>query len=443
MTSNNSDSSSGALARHRILLTDTNRWPVTARLATAFHQMGAVVAVLCPVPGHPAQKLSAAHTTYRYSGNQPLRSLERAIGDFDPEIVIPACDRGVRHLHRLHKSAKSRCEAGQKLAALIERSLGDPAGYPVITSRFDLLHVARTEGILVPETTQVFNPTRPQSWRGTQALPLILKADGTWGGRGVRHAVTLESARSELLELARRPGPLKMLKQLILNRNRDWIMFDWKCGSHAVIAQSIISGRPANCAVVCWEGKVLAGIAVEVVRARGEMGPSTIVEVVESPDMMIAAERIASRLHLSGFFGFDFMIENGTGAHYLIEMNPRCTPPCSLALGEGRDLVAALCAKITGQNLCARTPRTDKSKIAYFPQAASDEADAAYARLLDSAYLDIPEDEPSLVHEFLSPWSERSLAGRALDRLRALSGKKKDPPDCSFEAALRNRRDDS
>jgi predicted ATP-grasp superfamily ATP-dependent carboligase len=54
--------------------------------------------------------------------------------------------------------------------------------------------------------------------------------------------------------------------------------------------------------------------------------------------MMFAAERLAHRLDLSGFFGLDFMIEDNTETTYPIEMNPRCTQFCHLQLGKGRDI---------------------------------------------------------------------------------------------------------
>ena len=80
------------------------------------------------------------------------------------------------------------------------------------------------------------------------------------------------------------------------------------------------------------EGRVLAGIGVEVVSSNGVKGPAIVVRMVESPEMMFAAEQVAARLRLSGFFGLDFMIDD-SGAIYIIEMNRRCTPLCPLQLG--------------------------------------------------------------------------------------------------------------
>src|SRR5258708_34335612 len=87
--------------------------------------------------------------------------------------------------------------------------------------------------------------------------------------------------------------------------------------------------------------------------------------------MMVAAERIAHRLGLSGFFGLDFMIEDRSDTTYLIEMNPRCTPLSHLQLGKGRDLVEALWAQVSGQPLREIPTVTKNAMIAYFPQASS------------------------------------------------------------------------
>src|SRR5262249_15880526 len=38
--------------------------------------------------------------------------------------------------------------------------------------------------------------------------------------------------------------------------------------------QQYILGRPSNRAVICWKGKVLAGISVEVVELKRECGPA-------------------------------------------------------------------------------------------------------------------------------------------------------------------------
>lgn len=409
----------------RILLVETNRWALTARLGQALCGLGSRVAVVCPLPGHPITKVHGLERVYRYIGRRPLESLAAAIEEFDPDIVIPFCDWSVQHLHQLH------ARAGAKTRALIERSLGPAESFSIVSSRHELLKLAAGEGVRVPPTVRVDSLADLKNWR--EELPWLLKADGTWGGHGVKKAVNEREGEQAFSELTRRSGVFELSKQLILNRDRDWIVANWRRETPGVIAQRFIEGRPANCTVVAWHGEVLAGIAVEVVQSVGPCQPATIVQVVKGQEMMEAARRIASRLGLSGFFGLDFMIQRRTGDPYLIELNPRCTPPCSVSLGEGRDLASALHAKLTNQCTHHRPPLTQKNRIAYFPHAMQLSRDASDAAQMRTACLDIPDNEPELVEELLHPWSGRSVTGRLLDRLRTRFSASTAESTCVFE----------
>jgi predicted ATP-grasp superfamily ATP-dependent carboligase len=202
---------------------------------------------------------------------------------------------------------------------------------------------------------------------------------------------------------------------MVVNRDPFWLRPWWNNYRPAVVVQSYIPGRPANCAVVCWKGEVLAGIGVEVVSAEGSTGPAVIVRVVDNSEMILAAEKIAGRLGLSGFFGLDFMIEEGSGATYLIEMNPRCTPLSHLQLGTGRDLVEAFAARLLGRPLRETDPVTQNDTIAYFPQGWTTKSE-----FLQSAYLDIPREEPDLVQDLLQPWPDRSFLYRLVSKVSSL-----------------------
>ncbi|HVZ82750.1 MAG TPA: ATP-grasp domain-containing protein [Terracidiphilus sp.] len=401
----------------KILLTDSNRWPVAARLAVAFRRMGCDVAVLCPVPGHPAQSIPAVEHIFGYDGLSPLESLARAIVSFQPDIVIPACDRSVAHLHELYAMTCARDGADAPVAVMIERSLGSPASFPIVSRRCELLHAAESEGIRIPKTMAIETEADLERWSAESERPWVMKADGTWGGKGVRLVSSHSDALRFFQEFSRPASIMELGKRLLLNRNRAWEWAGWKDARHAVIAQTAIDGRPANCAVVCWQGKVLASLAVEVLRAREVTGPATVVRLIPGVEMIAAAEKLASRFHLSGFFGLDFMIEESTGAAYLIEMNPRCTPPCHLALDEGRNLPAALYAQLTGEPAPLWRPVIDREIIAYFPRGVEAVGSATHNDPQSPVYLDIPV-EPALTRALLHPRSGRSIVGRLCDMFR-------------------------
>ena len=206
----------------------------------------------------------------------------------------------------------------------------------------------------------------------------------------------MAEAQRSVEEFTSGVGFLSLAKTLLLNRNRDWVLSEWRHARRPVVAQSFINGRPANCAVVCWQGNVLASVAVEVIEARSATGPANMVRLVPGQEMIAAASKIARRLGISGFFGLDFMIEEGTGAVYLIEMNPRCTPPCALPLGVGPNFVAAFHAQLTGHALSSDQPAVEQKVIAYASESG----------------------EVERIQKLLYPTSRRSMIGRLFDLVR-------------------------
>ena len=139
-------SEKGGAVAPKILLTDTHRWPSSARLAIGLTKAGCHVSAVCPTRGHALLYTRVVQQTFPYSSLRPLESLLVAIEATDPEIIIPCDDRGVQHLHELFARTHSEVTAGSKVAALIERSLGSPESYPIVSSRYDLLKIAREEG---------------------------------------------------------------------------------------------------------------------------------------------------------------------------------------------------------------------------------------------------------------------------------------------------------
>jgi hypothetical protein len=122
-----------------------------------------------------------------------------------------------------------------------------------------------------------------------------------------------------------------------------------------------------------------------------------------------AAALLAGRLKMCGFFGLDFILEQGTGAAYLIEMNPRCTQLGHLQLREG-DLAGALCAALLARERPrARTPILE-DKIAFFPQALLWGARPAW---LGRIHHDVPWEQRQLVKALIQePWPERQWRAR-------------------------------
>ncbi len=328
-------------------------------------------------------------------------------------------------------------DTGIETVRLIERSLGQAAGFAATASRIQLINIASEEGIRVPASWQVSSIADLKTLRPEVALPFVLKADGSWGGHGVRIAHTLQQAESFFGALAKPLGTARFLNRLIVTRDPFWLQTWWQRTRASVIVQACVEGRPANVAACCWEGELLDGIAAEVVQAQGATGSATVVRVVEGAEMLQAAKLLARRLRLSGFFGLDFMIEEGTGKPYLIEMNPRCTPLSHLALGERRDLIAALAAKLSGTEPRPRQCVTENEFIAYFPQAWHWDPKSEFLR---TSFCDVPWQEPDLVQDLIRlPWPERNILARLSNQLRRTTLRDRHSRGGLFQAALAAR----
>ena len=230
----------------RVLLADTNWWANSARLAMGLAETGCEVFAICPKPNHALTKTHAVQKTFRYRALHPIDSLISTIEAVNPDIIVPACDRSVRHLHELHAQLKAQGNGGTPMMALIERSLGAPASHPIVASRYDLLTLAREEGVLTPDTTRIHSQEDLDKWSARQLYPWVLKADGTWGGGGVRVIRSMEDAQRSLYQLEKMSRFTRSIKRLVVNRDAFWLREWWVGAQRSIVAQSYIYGRPAN-----------------------------------------------------------------------------------------------------------------------------------------------------------------------------------------------------
>ncbi|MDP9142511.1 MAG: ATP-grasp domain-containing protein [Pseudomonadota bacterium] len=391
----------------RILLAANLRWTLAARLAIAFRELGCLVYAWCP-QGHPLEKVRAVERIFRDRTLTSRRSLCAAIFAADPDLIIPCDDVAAMHLSRLHAhSAADRLSI--RMQSAIRRSLGTPASCALASDRAALMQVAAATGVRIPETLSHSSMADLEAWSAACEFPAMLKSDNSWGGLGVVMVRDPDHARQAFLSL-RRPTWRTALAQLILRRDPLVLRQRFSRAQRAVTSQAYVVGSPANRAVVCWKGEILAGISVIALQSRTQTGPATVVQVIDNEEMAEAAVRLVSVLGLSGFCGLDFVIESSTNAAYLIEMNPRATPISHLALGSGKNLPVALLARHAGKPLPASESSIANPVIAMFPQEWQRDHSSPY---LQSAHHDVPWAEPDLVRDGMSRiWADRGIAAR-------------------------------
>jgi hypothetical protein len=350
---------------------------------------------------------------YRYRGLDSIESLYEAIILAGPDLVVPCDDGVVWQLHELHRTKP-------ELRPLIERSLGAATGYEVVAGRAELMQIAHELQVRTPETKEIRDRTDLRAWFSGPGLTTggsgVLKLDWTCGGKGVRIVRSLAEAE-RAMDVMRQPVTF----MTALGR---WLLIHdatafWKWKNHrrpAFTLQQFVKGRPANAMLACREGQVLAMLTVEVLCAQSSMGTALVARPIENDEIRTAAERIAQRLQLSGFHGLDFMIEDGTGFAYLIELNPRCTQLGHLQIGTQGDLVGVLCGAFGSTRPPQDKRRISEETIAFFPEVLWSKPECSY---LETAYVDIPWEEPRLVQELMRrDWRDRQFLARLYRAIR-------------------------
>jgi hypothetical protein len=393
-----------------VLLVTTCWWPSLARFAHLLTMADCQVSVLCP-PGHSVRAVPGVQV-FDQQALRPMRALSAAIAACQPAMIIPADDRAVSNLHRLHRTGS---EVERRL---IERSLGSPDGYSVTTSRTRLIALARRLGIPVPEDKPIATVAELHDWIAHVPGPWVLKVDGAWAGVGVRIAATPKQAEAAFRRFCRWFNGPVALKRLLVNRD-PFSMADWLGGQRPeVSAQRYIRGRPGNLIMFCRDGKILAATSAEAVASWGETGPSTIIRLVDRPDFLAGAARLALHLGLTGFYGMDFVVEQTTGQALLIELNPRVTALANIRLNPACDLIAAAATKLSGVPCPPPSVLPSGDLVAHFPLAWHwNREDPRLA----SCFQDVPWNEPALMAEMLRPsWPDRPLLARAASGARRL-----------------------
>jgi carbamoylphosphate synthase large subunit len=389
--------------RPSVLIAAAKSWPLSARLAIALLRHGCRVSVLCPT-GHLLTHVPGVERIYLYSGLWSLTSLRRAMIECRPDIVVPCDDGVVAQLHVLHRQHTS-------LRDLIEYSLGAPQSYSIVSSRPRLLSTAVELGIRVARTSKAETTEDVLAWYKRVASAGVLKVDGESGGNGVRIFHSLDELLAAWRELSTRPSHATAWKRLAINRDPLALWMSRNQAQRDVIIQEFIAGRPANSMFACRQGEVLSLVAVVVVAAEGPTGAATVIRRVKDERMAQAAELLARRLQLSGFYGLDYMIDDATGTPHLIEMNPRCTQLGHLEFPDQGSLAGVFSAALRNEPRPQPVNPIRADTIALFPQALA--SGETCKRYIDSSYHDVPWDESELVRELqLNYWPLRQWPAR-------------------------------
>jgi phosphoribosylaminoimidazole carboxylase (NCAIR synthetase) len=215
------------------------------------------------------------------------------------------------------------------MARLLARSLGTVGDWQYIMSRAELASEARALSLAVPETAVIASEDALDSWVAGHGFPVVLKTDGSWGGRGVAIAGDASSLPRLWRRVSNPPGILRAFKRSVFDLELDMFFARLRSERPVVNAQTFCAGRSAIVTAASVDGKTVALVCLEVIETFEVRGPAAVVRVIDHPQMAETARQLISRFGLSGFHGFDFIVDE-CGTAQLLEINPRVTPTCHL-----------------------------------------------------------------------------------------------------------------
>ncbi len=315
-----------------------------------------------------------------------------AIQDYRPDLIVPCDDRVVGHLCALFERAAEgpRTRGAVDVRRLIETSLGLQTARGRVSKRSLLAELSGLADVHVPQIDTIESLVDLRAWVARNGLPAVLKLDGSWGGQDVILMRTEAQIARAFFEIRFRRSSLMRLKRMLFNGDVEALVTG--ATGAQICVQAFVPGRLANTAMVCWQGEVLATVAVEVVRTQKLFGRATIVRQVGGEQMVAAGCAIAQHLELSGLYGLDFVLNEVSGAASLLEINPRATQVHHLSAGPGVDLPAVMFGALTGAAVETSHIAPVLREIALFPNQLG----GPTRDYLSNTFQDVPYEEPEL-----------------------------------------------
>jgi ATP-grasp domain len=251
-----------------------------------------------------------------------------------------------------------------QVAALIERSLGAPEHFATVAHKSRVLGVAGALGLRAPQTLILRDLGALADALAAVGLPAVIKADDTWGGLGVRVVESVDEASQAIAQFQSQGLWRTPLRRLLARIRAGAVQQHLRKAGPVITVQRFVTGAPAHLSAVCWQGRIAAQLCAQAEATIADCGPASVVRLIRHAEMTATSAALAAHLGLSGFCGFDFVLDERNRAWFL-EINPRITPTAHLRVNA--DLCAALQAAITGTRVSQ--PFCDgESLVALFPK---------------------------------------------------------------------------
>ena len=377
----------------RILLAATaTRWYGTARMPRAFARAGFEVVLLTPRRSLAESSRFVTRVEYIEDAATPrqwLNGFTRAVEAWMPRIVVPCDDTAFRLLATLVLTPPDDMPAERRLMVteLVRNSLGEPAHYRASVDKTLLPHAAERIGVRMPPCAAVTRLDGAEAFASAHGFPVVLKRAHSSGGDGVEictgHA-----------DLARAFAAFSHPTVLDLGDASDG----------RVLIQAHVSGRVKVYTFLAWNGNLLTGYAGErMAVGPEEKGPITVNRYHCDTQLRDAVVKLARGLGMTGMSSPEFIVEDGSGDAYLLEINRRLVGGAHRGSDFDVDHAAALQAVLHGQPMPTRAsldPGEEHLSV-HFPQEWLRDPESHWLR---DYPVDVPWDDPDLLQALVETW---------------------------------------
>ncbi len=208
-----------------------------------------------------------------------------------------------------------------RVVAVTKTSMMDTETLMALHDKTRLGVLAAELGIDSPRTFTPRSLAEADDTVASVQLPVVIKMRKTSGAAGFRKVYDRTSLKKEYAEVVR------------ANKLAD---------DDLPMIQELIEG-PTTCTLhLCDRGNVIGEVMYQGVRTMPRTGGTTVCrESLADLACQAAAAKMVRRLGFSGFCGFDFVIQEGTGRPFLVDGNCRITPAVAMAYHGGCDMVPA------------------------------------------------------------------------------------------------------
>ena len=284
-----------------------------ARMPFELKRAGFRVAMLAP------RNALAARTAYvdqigYFPDNATLfewvLTLAGAVRSVNPTMILPADDVTLRTLMQLVLEPPEglRPDIQTELAAIVQRSLGDSAGWFNSIDKAKLFELALQNGIAVADGGVAADEETAVGIAARVGYPVIVRLMLGTAGKAAQFCSSAAEIRNAVRNL---PG------------QDAWS----PPGGPRVVVQKQVAGAIVNRASLAWNGREVAGFTRgRLATHPAPLGPASVVEFLGLPEVARVTDAVFQLVGMHGLVGTQFVIEPETQKPLLIEINRRMIP---------------------------------------------------------------------------------------------------------------------